>query len=49
MLKLLKRIFNNKKEIKRECRDAKGRFAKGYRNGVKMLRDARGRYVKKDV
>lgn len=44
MLNFLKGLF---KGNKKECRDSKGRFTKGYRNGVKMLRDARGRYVKK--
>lgn len=44
MLSLLKRLLNKKEK---ECRDSKGRFTKGYHNGVKMERDSRGRYVKK--
>lgn len=43
MLKFLKGLF---KENKKECRDAKGRFTKGYQSGLK--RNARGQYVKKE-
>lgn len=43
MLNFLKRLF---KGNKKECRDAKGRFTKGYQSGLK--RDARGHYVKKE-
>lgn len=44
---VLEEVAKQTRSMEKANRDSKGRFTKGYHNGVKMERDSRGRYVKK--